>query len=222
METIMEPDELKHIWQALGRQLERHDVINLQLFRDRKLERARASLRPLFWGQLAQILFGLPFLALATLFWSVGPHPAHAVAAGVFVHAYGIAVIVLAGMTLAAIGRIDYTAPVVTIQKQLASLRRLYLVNGMICGLPWWLMWVAVLVVLAALGGNDLMAQAPQMVWGGLAVGIAGLFGTWVFHRWSRSPARADLGRRLDDGAAGGSIRKMQQVLDEIARFERE
>ena len=43
METSMEPDELKHIWQALGRQLERQEAINLQLFREKKLERARGS-----------------------------------------------------------------------------------------------------------------------------------------------------------------------------------
>ena len=36
------------------------------------------------------------------------------------------------------------------------------------------------------------------------------------------SPARAGLGRRRDDAAAGGSIRAMQGVLDEIARFEQE
>ena len=53
-------------------------------------------------------------------------------------------------------------------------------------------------------------------------IGAAGLLATWAFHRWSRSPARAGLGRRLDEAAAGGSIRAMQGVLDEIARFEQE
>ena len=35
MDTTMETDELKQAWHMLGRQLERHDAINLQLFRDR-------------------------------------------------------------------------------------------------------------------------------------------------------------------------------------------
>ena len=222
MENTMEPEELKHVWQALGRQLERHDAINLQLFRERKLDRARSSLRPLFWGQVAQILFGCLFVLLAVAFWSAGPHPAHVAAAGVFVHAYGIATIVLAGMTLGSIRGIDYAAPVVSIQKQLAALRRLYLVNGMVAGLPWWFMWVVVLMVLSALGGHDLYANAPVMVWSGLGVGVVGLLATWVFHRWSRNPARATLGRKLDDAAAGGSIRRMQAVLDEVVQFEQE
>lgn len=222
MENAMEPDELKHIWQALGRQLDRHDAINLQLFRDRKLDHARNSLRPLFRGQVVQILFGALFLLLAMALWGAGPHPAHVVAAGIAVNAYGIATIALAGMTLAAIGGIDYSAPVVAIQRQLASLRRLYLVNGAIAGLSWWFMWIAVLMVLAALGGQDLFANAPEMVWTGLGVGVVGLLATWAFHRWSHNPVRAQLGRKLDESAAGGSIRRMQGVLDEIARFEEE
>ena len=50
METIMEPDELKHIWQALGRQLERQEAINLQLFREKngqsKCFRKKAKRKP--------------------------------------------------------------------------------------------------------------------------------------------------------------------------------
>lgn len=222
MDTTMETDELKQAWHMLGRQLERHDAINLQLFRDRKLERARSSLRPLFWGQIVQILFGLPFLLLAMLFWSTAPHPTHVTVAGIIVHVYGIATIMLAGMTLAAIQRIDYSAPVVAIQKQLASLRRLYLINGMIAGLPWWFMWVLVLMTLSALSGKDLLTAAPSLVWSGLGIGVLGLLATWGFHRWSRSPLRAELGRKLDAAAAGGSIRKMQRVLDEVAQFEKE
>ena len=222
METIMEPDELKHIWQALGRQLERQEAIHLQLFRERKLQRARGSLRPLFWGQIVQILFGCLFLLLATLFWSVGPHPAHVVLAGIVVHAYGIGTIIVAGMTLGAIRRIDYAAPVVAIQKQLASLRRLYLVNGMVAGLPWWFLWIAILQVLAGLSDVDLLAKAPSLVWSGSAIGIAGLLATWWFHRWARRPERAEFGRKMDDSLTGGSLRKALAQLDELKRFEQE
>lgn len=38
----------------------------------------------------------------------------------------------------------------------------------------------------------------------------------------SRGVRRAALGQRLDQDAAGGSIRRMQRVLDEIERFEQE
>jgi hypothetical protein len=38
----------------------------------------------------------------------------------------------------------------------------------------------------------------------------------------SHDDAIAALGRKLDDGAAGGSIRRAQAALDELARFEQE
>ena len=47
----MELDELKAAWQVLGDRLERQEAIQWQLLRDRKLDRVRASVRPLFWGQ---------------------------------------------------------------------------------------------------------------------------------------------------------------------------
>ncbi len=224
----MEPDDLKTTWQALGRQLELRNAIDLQLFRDRKLDKARNSLRPLFWGQLLQmLLIGLPFILLAATLWIQPRTGATALsipllAAGIFVHAYGIAAIVLAGCTLGLIKTIDYSAPVLTIQKQLAKLRRLYVINGMIVGLPWWLMWVPLLMVLSGIGGVDLYARAPSVVWIGLGIGLAGLLATWWFHHWSRDPRRAQLGKRLDDSVAGGSIRKMQGIIDEIGRFEQE
>lgn len=64
----MELDELKTAWQTLDRRLQQHNAINLQLFKDRKLDKARSSLRPLFWGQIAQMLFGLCFIVLGVSF----------------------------------------------------------------------------------------------------------------------------------------------------------
>lgn len=228
METIMELDDLKTTWQTLDRHLERRNAIDLQLFHDRKLDKARNSLRPLFWGQLLQmLLIGVPFVLLAAALWVQAGADAVTLsmpllAAGIFVHAYGVAAIVLAGCTLGLIQSINYSAPVLTIEKQLAKLRRFYVFNSMMVGLPWWLIWVPVLMVLAGIAGVDLYAQAASVVWIGLGIGFAGLLATWWFHRWSRDPRRARLGKRLDDSATGGSILKMQGILDEIRRFEQE
>lgn len=217
----MELDELKTAWQTLDRRLQQHNAINLQLFKDRKLDKARSSLRPLFWGQILQILFGLLFVALGVSFWPDHRDLPHALAAGIIVHAYGVVSIVLAGITLG-LTRIDHAAPVVSIQKQLGKLRRFYIINGAIVGLAWWVFWVPLLMVIVGLLGVDVYARAPSVVWIGVAIGIAGLLATWWFHRWSHQPKRAEFGKRLDDSAAGGSIRKTQQILDEIARFEQE
>ena len=219
----MELDELKVTWQALDRKLQQSNAIQLQLFKDGRLKGMRSSLRPLFWGQVVQLLFGIPFLALAVLLWSSGHDlPAHVIAAGIVVHAYGVAVIAFSGMMLGLILSLDYSAPVLGIQKQLAHLRRVYVINGMVAGLPWWFLWVPVLMVLTGLGGGDLYARAPSVVWIGLGIGAAGLLATWWFHRWSRSPQRPRLAKAMEDSVTGGSLRKAQAILREIAQFEAE
>ena len=221
----MEPEALKAAWQALGRQIERSEAIQFELLRDKKLDRARSSLRPLFWGQLVQVLFGTVFVLLASLLWMRAGHQAESLPlavllAGIVVHAYGIATIALAGETMRRIRAIDYAAPVVAIQKQLGSLRRTYIISGMVAGLPWWFLWVPMLGVLAGLGGVDLHAKAPGVVWIGLGVGLAGLLATSWFHRWSRNAARPRLARAVDDAITGRSLRKARSQIEELERFE--
>jgi hypothetical protein len=92
----------------------------------------------------------------------------------------------------------------------------------MVAGLPWWFLWVPILMVLAALVGVDLAARAPGLVWGGMAVGAAGLLGTWCLHRWSRRPGQARLAGAVDDAVTGRSLRRAQAQLDELRRFEQE
>lgn len=221
----MELDELKAAWQSLDRRLEQQNAISLLLLKNDRTKRMRSSLRPLFWGQLVQMLFGLLFVALAASLWiraGSGPLdlPWHVLLAGVFVHAYGVAAIALAGCTMGLIRTIDYSSPVLGIQKQLLKLRRFYIINGMIVGLPWWFLWVPVLMVLVGLAGGDLYAKAPSVVWIGMGIGSAGLLATWGFHRWSRNPRRPRLAKAMEDSVAGGSLRKAQAILGEISHFE--
>jgi hypothetical protein len=222
MDTTMELDDLKSAWQALDRRLELDNRLKLHDLRERTLHKARGSLRPLFWGQVAQILFALPFLLLAALLWASQPVHASTIVAGVLVHAYGVLAIVGAGVVLGQVGKIDYARPVLDIQKQLLRARTLYIRSGMVAGLPWWFLWITILQVLAGLGDVDLLARAPSLVFAGYGIGIAGLLATWGFHRWARRPERAEFGRRMDDSLTGGSLRKALAQLDDLKRFEQE
>ena len=218
----MELDDLKSAWQSLDRRLQLDNTLKLHDLRERKLDKARGSLRPLFWGQVAQILFGIPFILLASLLWMSQPAHASSIVAGVLVQAYGVLMIIAAGVVLSALREVDYAAPVLGIQKQLLRARTLYIRSGMIAGLPWWFLWIAILQVLVGLGDVDLLAKAPSLVWSGYGIGIAGLLATWWFHRWARRPQRAEFGRKMDDSLSGGSLRKALAQLDELQRFERD
>lgn len=220
METIMELDELKSAWQALDRRLARHGDIGLALFKESRLEKARKSLRGLLWGQLLQLLLGIGLIVLGVACWTRNTDVPGLLATGILVHAFGIVTAAAAGITLGLIGSIDYSAPVLKIQKRMGVLMRFYALNANVCGAPWWIMWVLVVVAFSGLGEADPRAATPAWIWISLAIGAVGLLATWAF-MWKRrhSPA-ADDGVCAADGADG--IRRSQRILDEIALFERE
>ena len=218
----MELDDFKSAWQTLDRRLQLDNELKLHALRERTLDKARGSLRPLFLGQVVQILLGIPFILLAALLWISQPAHASSIVAGVLVQAYGVLAIIAAGVVLGQLGNLDYSQPVLGIQKQLLRARTLYIRSGMVAGLPWWFLWIAILQVLAGLGDVDLLAKAPALVWSGYGIGAVGLLATWWFHRWARRPERAEFGRRMDDGLSGGSLRRALAQLDEVQRFERD
>lgn len=215
----MELDDLKHAWKTLDRRLEQQSALNMQLLRDGRMETARRGLRPLAWGQALQILVGAAGALLFGSFWPGHTDNLPVLLSALVLHAYCIGLIIAAGIVEGRIAHIDYAAPVLAIQQQLLRLRRSYLVSGMLAGLPWWFLSAPLIVVLSR---GVVLERAPEVVWIMLAIGAAGLAGTWLFHRWANRPQRAAFGRRLQEGAAGGSIRRATAALEELARFERE
>lgn len=215
----MEFDELKHSWQTLGRQLERQEAIQLELLRERKLVNARGSLRPLWRGQAVQLLLGIGLIALGIACWSRNTDIPALFAAGIAVHVFGVANLVLAGITLGGIAGIDYSAPVMAIQNQHARLLRRYLLNSYVCGFGWWLMWMPITLAVAGLGHLNLATQALPFLWSGLAVSAIGFAGTGLYFQRLKKRSALDVAS-VGDGADG--IRRARRTLDEIARFERD
>ena len=222
METLMELDELKTTWQALDRRMQKSNAIQLQLFKDGRFKNMRAGLRPLFWGQIVQILFGILTILIGVAFWSQHRDITHLFLNGLILHVYGVLTIITAGMTLGKIRSIDYAAPVLSIQKQVASVRRVYLGSGIVVGYSWWLMWIPFAVVVFDFLGIDIYTVAPGFVWISIAIGVAGMLAMWGFHHWASSPRRGNFGQRYADSLSGGSLLRAQRVLDELAQFEKD
>ncbi|MGC1549714.1 MAG: hypothetical protein WA777_14410 [Rhodanobacter sp.] len=216
----MELDEMKLAWQMLDRRLEQQHVLNVQIFRDSRLDKMRRGLRPLVWGQAFQIVVGVIGLMLFAPIWIADRDNLAVLLSGLVLHLYFVGLIVVGAVIQAQIARIDYAAPVILIQRQLLQLRKTYVHYGaLICGLPWWFLTAPLLVVLSR---GAIMVNAPSAIWAQLVVGVVGLLATWWFYRWSHRPEREQLGRKLDDSNAGGSIRRAQTIADELARFEQE
>ena len=217
----MELDDLKQAWQDLDRKLERQHAMDLLRFREERGRRLKSGLWPLVLGQALQMLFGVAMLLLGVELWTSHRDVPHLFVCGLIVHVYGVALIACGGMVQAMISAVDYSAPVLDIQKRLARLRKFYVRTGMVVGLAWWLIWMPVMAaVFMTLFGADMYLNAPSVFAIGGAVGVVGLLATWWLHRWSRHPSRPRLAKAMEDSVTGRSLRRAQALADEIARFE--
>ena len=220
----MQFEDMKGAWDILDHRLQQQHALNLQLFRDSRSDKARNGLRPLFWGQIAQIAFGISMILLGVTVWSNQRDIDSLTFSAIVVHIYGVATIMVAGMTLVMIGRVDYSAPVLVMQHRLARLRSVYIFSGMVVGLSWWLFWIPFVATLFAwlVGANFYASVGYAGLGACVGVGIAGLLGTWAFHRWAQRNGDRPLAKAMNDAMGGGSLRRAQSVLDDIRRFERE
>jgi hypothetical protein len=202
----MELHDLQLAWRRLDAHLDASRALDLHALRDRQTRHARRGLRPLLWGQVVQMLFGVAMIALAASVWSQHRDSTAVLLSGVLVHAYGIAVTIAAGVVLGRLRAVDYAAPVVAIQRQLAEVRRRYVLSGMVAGLPWWVLWAPFMLVLAA-GAGDVPGQlwlGSWLGWSGAGYAPNGGIPTWRAGPPRRprrsspatSPARVGPGRR--------------------------
>jgi serine/threonine-protein kinase len=222
LEMTVELDDFKTTWQSFDRRLAAQTAIHVELLREQKLGRARAALRPLATGQTVQIGIGAVLAFWSANFWIDHHANPHLLAAGLILHAYGIAIIVTAVRTLSLVKAIDDAAPVVEIQKRMAALRRWNVRSGLAVGLAWWFVWMPLVMMIIGELGADLYANAPSVIWAGTAIGVAGLWATWVLYRWVRQPGRSKLADAIAESAVGRSIRRAEAAVDEVARFRSE
>jgi hypothetical protein len=219
----MELDELKSAWQSLDQRLETSNRLQMQAFRERKLDQLNRRLRPLYWGQVVQVVIGTLVLLSAIAFWSSHRHEVSMLLSGIVVHVYGVVMIMTAGITLGRVAALDYSAPVMALQKQLGSIRRFHILGGLWAGLPWWFLWMPIMAVLVKSGtGVNMYENAPLVFFFGTIIGLLGLAVTWAFHRWSLNPRHPHRAKAVEDSVTGKSLRSAQAVLDEIAAFEKD
>lgn len=216
----MELDELKLAWQTLDRRLQQQTALNLQLLTENRIDKVRSRLRPLWFGQVVQLIVGVVLTVVFANFCIANTGSPTLLASGLVMHAWSVALIISAVMELLLITRIDYAGPVLTIQKSLAQLRLWRTRVSPWLGLPFWLLWMPLMAIaFRQLFGVEMHASVYYI---GIPIGIVGMLATVWFHRWAHRPERAHIGEAIDAGSAGRSVTRAQQYLDEIARFGEE
>jgi hypothetical protein len=218
----IELDDLKIAWQTLNRNLERQHALALHQFKETKLTRFRSGLRPLVAGQIIQLIAGALMSVLSARFWLNHLGAVHLMACGLLLHAYGIMLILFAARDLALIHRVDYAAPVVAIQKQLARLRAWRIRAAVWFGVTGCFIWIPLMLVIFHALGADVWVKNPHVIYWFLVSSFVSVAVLCAIVYWSRRPGQSKFAKHLQDNSAGRAVNRAQAVLDEIERFERE
>jgi serine/threonine-protein kinase len=216
----MELDDLKRAVASLEREVAYARSFRVAAHKERQLDRTRASLRPVLWEHAGQVTLGLMLTVVGQTWWGDLNEPALLVA-GIVLHVYAWVMIVLGLRVIVSIRTLDLDAPVVELQKALARLRRSYVMTGFVVGMPWWLLWIPLAMVVFGIDLNGRFSWA--WLFANVAIGIAGIAGTlWYFRHLWIEPKDSERRLGVEASVSGKSFRKAQGFLDEIARFERE
>jgi hypothetical protein len=213
-------DDLKITWKELNRQLERQNSLTLRQLKENKLARFRSGLRPLVLGQTLQLILGAIITAVSAQFWIGHLSSPHLWISGLFLQGYGIMFMAFAVRDLVLIRRIDYSAPIVAIEKQLAHLRAWHIQAAIWHGLIGSVVWLPVMIVLLHLLGADLWIHKPRAVYWLVASAFLCFALNYGLIFLARTPGKC--GRALASSWIGRSVNRAQTILNEIEEFERE
>ena len=221
----MELDDLKAAWHDLDRKLTATQAALTRLQTDRTTDRTRSALRPLAWKLGWELLEGIAAAVLMGTYLAHNFDETRFAVPGLILHALAILSIIATVWQMVLLGRIDYSAPVVDIQKRLAELRavRCRAWFRVLVLSPW--LWILLLIVgVRGLGGGDVYAACGvPFVLGNLALGVAFTLAVWVASKvWAAKAPVSALREWLRDGLAGTSLTRAKTHLREAEAFAAE
>jgi serine/threonine-protein kinase len=200
-----------------GSNLSQQELAGRMLLTRRQLmERVQQTLRPLFRGQMVQVLVGVGLIVLGVQCWAPNPQLTHRLVNGLILHIYGVLVVSQSLLVCTRIRRIDYSEPVAAIRGHLDSLRSGYMRAGVIIGFSWWLMWIPVAVAI----GFDFVLYPSALIFS-LVVGVVGFLVSaglyWLAIR-SQNPSAEKWKRKFSGNSIANAYRELDQI--ENARIQ--
>jgi hypothetical protein len=217
----MELDELKASWQRLDQRVQELTLINRRLVTDAVIRKARWRLAPLVAGAVANVVIGAVVAVASGSFWGAHLDSIPILISGITLHALGIVFIVIGIGRLALARQVDFTRPVVEIQRSLASLQKweawsFHAAWVAVCALP---LAIATSVVMAAMGASFRVHASGYLlinglVWLAIAVAPPLLYVISRRRGWK-------LAARMDAFLTSHSIARARAMIDEIDEFAR-
>ncbi|MDQ2680486.1 MAG: hypothetical protein M3Y21_05615 [Candidatus Eremiobacteraeota bacterium] len=218
----MELDDVKALWKGQSEHLESSLRFNSLLFNQANLQRTENSMR-----NFSRALT-LEMILLFTILTAVGSFAAdHFSELKYFVPAAGLQLYALAMFIsgirqLVLIAKIDYDEPVVSLQRNLETLRvvRITLTKWLLFFAP--LMWVPLSIVVCRAFGLDVYQFVSPVY---LAVNV--LFGVtvlaaavWASNRFAARLSGNPVVQRLMSTLAGSDLQSALDFIDTVNRFE--
>ncbi len=175
------------------------------------IERVERSLRPLFRGQLLQIVAGIVLIAVGAQCWAPNTQVPHLLACGVIVHLYGLFMIIAGAVVAVRIKRIDYSLELIAIREKIEGVRTLRLWLGPFLGFAWWLIW---LPLFAAAGFDEVVTYRNSLV-PSLIVGVVGIVVSSILY-WRALSGTTESVQKWRLKLASKSVQTALKELDAI------
>ncbi len=217
----MELDELKASWQRLDQRVQELTAINRRLMIDTVVRKVRWRLAPVIVGAVANVIIGAFFAVVSAAFWSAHLDSPPALVGGIALHAMSIVFIVIGVGRLELARRIDFSRPVVEIQRSLASLQKWEAWSFHAAWVGSWLLLLAIVIAIAIASlGMRFWERAPGYLLANLLVWLAFGLAPLLLHIWSRR-RHGRFAARMDAFLTSHSIARASAAIDEIDEFAR-
>jgi hypothetical protein len=221
----MELDDLQRRWLEQDAKFDLVLKLTRRLLQQPVLDRAAARTRRLGIGLWFELVMNLAALVLLGGIQAAPlPHPGPFIARSVLQLA-AIALVVVSIRQLVALSKLDYSAPIVTIQRRMEALRRerLRATQWTLVAAP--LLWTPLFIVAmkALLNVDAVSALGVPYVAANLAVGAVVIVAAiWLSRRHAERMSRAPLVQRLMRHLAGSNLAAASGYLESIDEFGRE
>lgn len=214
----MELDELKTAWREMN------ETRFARIENELRLRRTRTDLRRFAIAPIFELAVGAFGPLLVGSFLANGPHQARFVIPGVFLMIAAIAMLPIAIWQIAAVGRIDYSRPIVEVQKQIAAIRifRIRTTQWTLVLAPALWMPLATVAFMGLFRVDVYRTFGVPYVMANLAFGLlAAPVLYWIGRSVGRRYQGTDGMRRLLDSIGGDGLSRAMRDLDETAEFAR-
>lgn len=221
----MDLDDLKQRWEEQDRKLDASLRLSTRLLRESALGKAARATARLSWLMLPEILLNLGLVIWLGSFLADHFAQARFAIPAVALDLGAIALLIAQGHQWWALRAIDYSAPVVAIQKELGRLRlqELRVFKWVMITAP--LAWTPLLIVAikGLLGLDAYVLFSGSWLAANVAFGVAVLLlAVWISRRYADRMERSPWIQRLMRNLSGYNLNAAAGFLGSLARFEEE